>query len=120
MVVQFNGDTSTNNYVLSQVNANAVGNFSVGHYAPGDVDGVRLADYIPNSGSDWCGFTAYFTDYLSTVKTQNVLSISNNAYLANQWMAGAWLNTAAVNAIRVRMSGTFIAGSKLVLYGLAG
>jgi hypothetical protein len=120
MVVQFNGDTSTNSYVLAQSNNNALGNFSVGHYAPGDIDGTRLADYIPNSGSDWCGFTSYFTDYLSTSKTKNIISLSNNAYAANQWMAGAWLGTAAVNAIRVRMSGTFIAGSKLVLYGLAG
>lgn len=118
MMVQFNNVNSSGTYIFAQANANVANTFSVSHYAPGDVDGIRLVDYIPNSGSDWCGFTSHIPDYRSTNKWKNVLSLSNNAYIANQWMAGSWMNTSAITSIRVRMSGTFIAGSKIVLYGL--
>jgi hypothetical protein len=120
MVVQFNGITTTSSYCFAQANTNINNSWNnVSHYAPSDTDGIRLADYIPNSGSDWCGFSSYITDYQSTAKWKNVISLSNNAYIANQWIAGSVLTTAAVTSIRVRMSGTFIAGSKIVLYGLS-
>jgi len=119
MVVQFNGVQTSSLYCLAQANANVNNSFNgVAHYAPGDAEGIRLADYIPNTGSDWCGFTAHIPDFKSTTKWKNVISLSNNAYIANQWIAGSFLNTAAITSIRVRMSGTFIAGSKIVLYGL--
>lgn len=114
--LQINGDTTGANYAIHRLGGNGSTVYSNAYTATG---------YIPaGTNTSTTVFQASIVDildYTSTTKNKTVRTLAGASTSAVELWSGVWLSTAAITSLNVYTTGTtFVAGSRISLYGIKG
>ena len=118
VIAQFNNDTG-NNYSWTRILGNGSSATS-NRYS--NQNGTEIADYAPNSGSNFLASIINIQNYSNSTTYKTNLVRYNNADYVTVAVAGLWRNTNPITSITlVPTSGgsNFKIGSTFTLYGIA-
>ena len=121
--IYFNNDTSTSTYVVHGLSGDGA---SASAYAVVPTAGGIQSGLIPGStatASSFGGFVIDILDYTNTTKNTTVRSLTGtdlNGSGIMRLISGLWLNTAAINSIKLdtQGGGNFTEYTQFSLYGI--
>ena len=119
VVIQLNGDTTTNNYQGNYMYGDGT---TAGGYANSSFWGyLTTGNFTTVQTTAGFNTQVHFLDYSATDKHKPYLLRTGNAANATEFSAGRWQNTSAITTIKVfnKNGQNFTSGSTFALYGVS-
>lgn len=121
LYLRFNSDSATN-YAFHQLFGNGTSAFSTGGASTNNMDASQIFADSSASANIYGVAITDVLDYSNTSKNKTIRTIGGwdgNSTKGRATLAsGHWRNTAAITSIECLIDGTWVAGSRLDLYGI--